>query len=47
MATYRIVRRANSVDVVDAYGRCVDTVMDAGAYAGAPEPQLEATVKGH
>ena len=43
MATYRIVRRAHSVDIVDAYGRCVDTVMDPGAYVGAPEPQLEAT----
>ena len=43
MATYRIVRRAHSVDIVDVYGRCVDTVMDPGAYAGAPEPQLEAS----
>ena len=43
MATYRIVRRARSVDIVDVYGRCVDTVMDPTAYAGAPEPQLEAT----
>lgn len=39
----RIVRLANSVDTVDAYGRCVDTVIDPGASAGAPEPQLEAT----
>jgi hypothetical protein len=43
MSLYRIVRRARRVDIVDAYGRCVDTVMDPGGWSGAPEPQLAAT----
>lgn len=43
MAIYRIVPRAHGIDIVDAYGRCLDTVLEPGAWAGAPEPQLEAT----
>lgn len=42
MPVYRIVQKTHSVDVVDAYGRCVDTVLDE-AWAGAPEPRPEAT----
>jgi hypothetical protein len=43
VAIYRIVPRAHGVDIVDAYGRCLDTVLEPGAWEGAPEPQPEAT----
>lgn len=43
MPEYRIARGVRRVEIYDQYGRCVETVLDPGGWAGVSGPQPEAT----
>ena len=43
MTEYRIVRGSRRVEIYDQYGRCVETVLDPGGWAGVSGPQPGAT----